>query len=143
MLYYEYKSLKRLEVGTNLLKIFYLSVILDLGAFLYFVYKRIFPWQLISVLVFAELCLFWTGIILVYLTSTQLGVKPRILGIMFGFVPIANLIMLNRIIGICSREIKLEKTRKDRDSKRIDSRICATKYPVLLVHGVFSVIISI
>ena len=84
-----------------------------------------------------ELILFWNGIIRVYLTSVQLGIRYRVLGIVLGFVPIANLVMLMiiyvKVRRECGHELALDKL----DKSRAADRICATKYPILLVHGVF------
>lgn len=81
--------------------------------------------------------LFWTGIITVYLTCKQLGVRKRALGIILGWVPIANLIMLGNIIKTADSEYRFEKNKIKLDRARAGERICATKYPILLVHGVF------
>ena len=81
--------------------------------------------------------IFWNGIICVYLTSTQLGIKLRVIGIVCGFIPIANLIVLLFIIKTtlaeCIYEIKKEKL----NNQRHKYELCRTKYPILLVHGVF------
>ncbi len=84
-----------------------------------------------------EAVVFWNGIISVYITSVQLGIKIRVLGIVFGFVPIANLILLVMIIKICDRECDVELEKHRLNESRKDDKICATKYPILLVHGVF------
>lgn len=84
-----------------------------------------------------EAVVFWNGIIRVYLTSKQLAVKWRVLGVVCGFMPIANLIVLYHIIRITGYEARLEGEKLLIDEGRKDDRICATKYPILLVHGVF------
>ena len=80
---------------------------------------------------------FWAGIIMVYTTSVQLGIKHRVLGILLGWVPVANLIMLGIIISIVSKEISFEGKKLTLDKERAHLNICATRYPVLMVHGVF------
>lgn len=84
-----------------------------------------------------EFIMFCNGIIRVYLTSVQLGIRYRVLGIVLGFVPVANLVMLMfiyvRVRGECRRELALDKL----DKSRAADKICETKYPILLVHGVF------
>lgn len=91
----------------------------------------------ILLVIVGELMLFWIGIILVYLTSRQLGFKTRILGIIFGLIPLANLIMLMKILRITGREAKTELARCKRNKLRVSEQVCRTKYPLLLVHGVF------
>ncbi len=89
------------------------------------------------VLVLMETVLFWNGIIRVYTTSVQLGVKWRIIGIVCGFIPFVHIWALCRIISITSCEAAFEKEKYLLDQVRAESRLCGTKYPILLVHGVF------
>ena len=84
-----------------------------------------------------EFVLFWVGIILVYSSSLQLGLKKRILGAVCGWIPFINLFMLVGIIRICREEVALERSLALRDKERAGKQICKTKYPLLLVHGVF------
>lgn len=96
------------------------------------------PWLTTAVVVFIiESVIFWAGIISVYLTSEQLGIRVRLLGIIFGWVPVANVIVLIIIICTCICE-DISETRKNRiNEKRKDLELCKTKYPLLMVHGVF------
>ena len=85
----------------------------------------------------AHFILFWSGILCVYLTSVQLGIKLRVIGALCGLIPIVNLIILNRIIRITLKEVSFETEKETLNAARKEQRICATKYPILLVHGVF------
>lgn len=89
------------------------------------------------VLVVCEAVIFWNGIIRVYVTSVQLRIKHRVLGIVFGWILPINLVMLMIIYLKTRREAITETARIELDRRRCDKRICATKYPILLVHGVF------
>ncbi len=80
---------------------------------------------------------FWNGIIRVYITSKQIGFKWRIIGILCGMIPIAHLIVLGHIIRLTYREYTDESSRYYLNEKRAGDQICATKYPILMVHGVF------
>lgn len=88
-------------------------------------------------LILGEGIIFWNGIIRVYLTSVQLGIRYRVMGIILGLFPIANLVMLIiiyfKVTKECESEIKKYRLNKNREEKQI----CKTKYPILLVHGVF------
>ncbi len=92
---------------------------------------------LVLLLVGVEALLFWVGIILVYLNSVQLGIKWRVLGIVCGWIPIVHLIMLGKIIATCLAEVHFEKAKIRLNSARAKDEICKTKYPILMVHGVF------
>ncbi|MBQ8329572.1 MAG: triacylglycerol lipase [Lachnospiraceae bacterium] len=84
-----------------------------------------------------EFVLFWIGIILVYTSSVQLGVKKRIIGALCGWIPFVNLFMLTGIIKTCRQEVAVERNLAKRDRERAAQQVCKTKYPLLLVHGVF------
>lgn len=81
--------------------------------------------------------LFWNGIICVYCTSLQMGVQWRIIGALCGMIPILNLIVLTKIIGVTSKEIEFEIEKDRTDSDPALDSICKTKYPIVLVHGIF------
>ncbi len=84
-----------------------------------------------------EVVVFWNGIARVYLTSVQLGVKTRIVGILCGWIPLLNLWALIRIIRITSREVDFESEKIRMNQARHAQQICRTRYPILFVHGVF------
>lgn len=81
--------------------------------------------------------LFWNGMICVYLSSVQLGIKHRAIGLLLGMVPVANIIMLKKIIQVTLSEVSDETAREEKNLERTNLQICNTKYPCLLVHGVF------
>ncbi len=84
-----------------------------------------------------ELALFWNGIIRVYATSVQLGIKWRVAGIACGMIPIAHLYVLCRIIRIAGSEVLYENEKYILNQTRAETQLCHTRYPLLLVHGVF------
>ena len=87
--------------------------------------------------IFLEIILFWIGITLVYLTSVQLGIKLRVIGIVCGWVPIVNLFCLFHILKITRNEYVFETEKWKKNERRKNLQLCKTKYPILLVHGVF------
>lgn len=91
----------------------------------------------VLIIVLVENTVFWNGIIRVYLTSEQLGFRIRVWGLVCGMIPIAHLIVLGFIIRTVHREVIVENAKIVKNRERHDARICATKYPILLVHGVF------
>ncbi|MBP1592503.1 MAG: triacylglycerol lipase, partial [Oscillospiraceae bacterium] len=65
------------------------------------------------------------------------GIKWRVLGVLFAFFPVVNIIILLRMVRLADSEYKVECRLAELDRSRAGDRICATKYPVLMVHGVF------
>ncbi len=136
------KQLWFLTHGNYCLKVFVLSTIISvifqiiLGLWIGFEYPI---YYLINVgICYAVLAVtFYLGIGLIYCTSFQLGLKLRILGICMGLVPIANILLLLIILRETDREIAYETEKELLNQRRKDDQICRTRYPILLVHGVF------
>lgn len=80
---------------------------------------------------------FWVGIIRIYVSSRQLGIKWRVIGILCGWIPVVHLIVLGKLISLASGETVLENEKIIKDKARQADRVCATSYPILMVHGVF------
>ncbi len=137
------KQLKKLALGNRLLIIFIIFLFAAatwLGAIVYSTGLKTAlsqNWGKILFIFFTELIIFWAGIILVYVCSVQLRIKLRIIGILAGPVPAANLIVLALILCVTEREYHFEKKKNELNKKRQKDSICKTKYPLLLVHGVF------
>lgn len=98
------------------------------------------PWQVVLsalVCILVEAVVFWNGILCVYLTSVQLGIKQRLVGICCGMIPVVNLLVLGAILKTVFREISFETGKEQRNAARQAEQVCQTRYPILLVHGVF------
>lgn len=94
-------------------------------------------WIAVCLIILFESIIFWVGIIMVYTTSVQLGIKLRVIGIICGWIPIVHIIVLILIIKTTISETVFEKIKLNKNRKRITQQICKTKYPILMVHGVF------
>ena len=140
------RNIRLCDIGVKILKFFLLTSTAIVFSFVLFglILKtwnfgaNPFLWITTGVGLFViEFVLFWIGIIMVYVASLQLGFKTRLLGIICGWIPIVNLFTLMKIIRICSEEVALERRLLTRDLARKDEQVCRTRYPILLVHGVF------
>ncbi len=94
-------------------------------------------WPALVIPYTAELFYFWTGIIAVYINSKQLGLKYRLIGIFCGMIPIAHLFALGIIIKKADAEVRTEYAKNKLDIARAKDQVCSTRYPILMVHGVF------
>ncbi|MBR3340044.1 MAG: triacylglycerol lipase [Clostridiales bacterium] len=134
--------LKVCSYGTTILSVFPFTLLVVVPAFIVslFFHEEL-GWP--SIITYACVTLgllnayFWTGIILVYLTSKQIGISKRLIGIFCGMIPVANLFVLSWIVKISSREVREESERFWRNEARKALQICKTRYPILMVHGVF------
>ena len=114
------------------------SVIMNIYTAFVFIPEHWIKWIIgLVICIVYNAVIFWNGIISVYLTSVQLGIKIRIIGIVCGWIPVANLFALGKIIKITSKEVNFEIGKINLNKSRMSKQICATKYPILLVHGVF------
>lgn len=115
------------------------TVIVQIGAIFTFFpdqrYRELTASLVVAIVV--EAILFWFGIIAVYCTSGKVGVKLRVIGILCGLIPIAHLFVLAGILHRTTVEIVSEHTTLLRQRERAGQEICRTRYPILLVHGVF------
>jgi len=141
------KGAKRISIrlcnhGSVLLTIFIFSLVFSLvwhGVLAF----ELLPDEYLELIFSALYCaglsalIFWNGIICVYCTSVQMGIKLRVIGALCGMIPILNLIVLTKIIRITAEEVEFEIEKDIVSSDPSLAEICKTKYPILLVHGVF------
>lgn len=84
---------------------------------------------LISVMLF-------NGMLRVILTSKWLNIFKRLVCIAFILIPPVNIIVMLYLRHIAAKEFDYFVYKLDDMPREIKDRICATKYPILLVHGV-------
>lgn len=132
--------------GCELLEIFLISTVISVFYNVYcwcdlFPFETPWTWTtcigsaLFCILI--EAALFWNGIIRIYITSVQLRMKWRVIGALCGMIPVVNLIVLGIMIRIVRKEIQVENDKIILNRERSSQKICRTRYPILLVHGVF------
>lgn len=125
--------------GSTILAIFAVTLVVSIVWQITLIVDRapvVFDYS-VSLCIIAETIVFWLGIILVYCSSVQLGIRLRTLGLLLGLIPILNLVMLFTIISVTAREVQVETEKFTLNQQRNSEQICRTKYPILLVHGVF------
>lgn len=85
------------------------------------------------VLLFHYLNGFWRTAVF----SSQLGIRLRLFMLFFWWLPPVNLFLFFQWCAIVHRELLYEKNRYLLDTARIENTICRTRYPVMMVHGIF------
>ena len=81
--------------------------------------------------------LLFNGITRIFTCSGQLGLMSRIGLLLLWWVPVINIILLRKFLSVSLSEYKytVEKHRLNTDRKH--EELCKTKYPLLMVHGIF------
>lgn len=146
------RRIRQLAAGVELLRLFLVTTTVNVGFILFF-WILLAPWAgyddfikgigwlvcLVHLLlvIIVEAMVFWAGMIRVYCTSVQLGLKHRVLAALCGWIPFVNIWYLLKVIRIVSDEVEFETEKWELDEVRAESEICKTRYPILLVHGVF------
>ncbi len=136
------RRLRCVRDGCELLKLFLISATIS-GLFqlaaipVVFAQEKLLWFGNLAAVLLAEAVVFWNGIIRVYLSSVQLGIKWRVIGIVCGMIPIVHLIVLAKLIRLASQEAAFENSKLEINELRTNEQICDTRYPILMVHGVF------
>lgn len=81
--------------------------------------------------------LLFNGIIRIFTCSGQLGIVPRISLLLFWWMPVVNIVILRKFLGVSASEYRFTVAKHQRNSDRKDEELCKTKYPILMVHGIF------
>ena len=146
------KGIKRCERGCENLYAFLASTGISVAILILVITKLIpvtdssfgdWSWGALDWVIYILTCVcvlaivFWVGIIRIYVSSKQLGIKWRVLGIVCGWIPVVHLIVLNKLIHIAKNEARFENEKLITDKNRASERLCDTRYPILMVHGVF------
>ena len=125
---------KRMKVcchGAVLLCAFYISVIASTIWQLVLAARMIpenhitFLWNLILCIAVNGI-VFWNGIVCIYLTSIQLGIKKRVIGAICGMIPLVNLVVLADMIHTVIREYFFEIQKEQVNKERKEQKICQT-----------------
>lgn len=77
------------------------------------------------------------GVIRIALTSRQVKITNLIMMIFFWWLPIVNIFIVRSFYKTAVREYIVESDRIELENARAENEICKTKYPIIMVHGIF------
>lgn len=136
------KRLRRLKRGTNLVRLSAASAVAETVILIVFfakglqsgvvnaVFAVVMPFLVLAAVLFS-------GIVRIALNSKQIKVKSYAAMICFWWLPIVNLLIARGFYRTAGREYIIESDRIELENARAESEICKTRYPVILVHGIF------
>lgn len=93
----------------------------------------------------ANFLFYGTFVILLFLAAmVRVGAAGRqvkwywyVILVLLWSIPVANLLILLKIYHTAKMELLFETARLELDEVRSEDEVCRTKYPILLVHGIF------
>ncbi len=132
------RRLRACRYGVRLGNLFWQSALVSTAVHAYLAHTAasVNIWAYIrSLLVSAavEAAVFAGAMLCMYFASMQLKVRHRVIAI----IPIVNVLLIGSVIRTVSRECKFEIAKAHLNKSRAGDKVCATRYPILLVHGVF------
>jgi triacylglycerol lipase len=77
------------------------------------------------------------GFVRILAASKQVGISTKILFILLWWVPVINIILLKKLCSSAVKEYVFFTKKASLNENRRHEEVCKTKYPILLVHGVF------
>jgi len=101
----------------------------------YKITSYMFVLDLIVMLLFI-VTLYLNGMLRIIFTSRRLNIFMKVLLVSTLYIPIINLLEILYVSGVAKSEYEHECFRVVDQNMRIDSAICKTKYPLVLIHGV-------
>ena len=81
--------------------------------------------------------LFMDGFIRIAVGAKQVKAADYIFLLIFWWVPVINLILIRRFYKTAKREYIFELSKAEMESARAENEMCRTKYPIVMVHGIF------
>lgn len=69
--------------------------------------------------------------------AKQVKIKDYVLLLMFWWCPVVNIFLVRKYYQTARREYIIEADRIELDNARAENEVCSTKYPIILVHGIF------
>jgi triacylglycerol lipase len=77
------------------------------------------------------------GCVRLFVASKQAGIITKLLLVFFWWMPVLNLVLLKKICNLAIKEYEFVTRKAELNNSRVAAEVCRTKYPLLLVHGIF------
>jgi triacylglycerol lipase len=137
------KRLKTMIGGYELILTATLCLISEILLYIYFFFISDTDINLLNMIINGVLCAILTfamllnGFIRAFTSSRQLKATFRLYIIFLWWVPVANAILFYLLCKNIRTEYDFELKKHERNVKRKHEQVCRTKYPLLMVHGIF------
>ena len=107
----------------------------------YLFWGKLFTFDLASLNLIITLALLatlgWQGVIRMMLLSKQTSIITKLLLLFFWWLPFINIVLLIKMSKKVNREYQVESYHLEMAAATIENKICETRYPIVMVHGIF------
>ena len=79
----------------------------------------------------------FVGIVRLVISSRQVKLIKYVALFFTWYIPVVNLVVLRAISRDAKKEFRFEQAKQEMDDMRKENEICKTRYPILMVHGIF------
>lgn len=135
------KKLRRIENGCRLVKYAGFAAVSEFFILWLYISKYSpsavnIAFSIILPVLLIAATLFW-GIVRIAISSRQIKITDHIMLLVLWWVPVINIFLLRKFYKTAKRELIYESDRLEIENARAQNEVCKTKYPVLMVHGIF------
>lgn len=135
------RKLSRIAKGSFVIDGAVFSVLCHTFLILLFIFMGgLNPWRQVAnaltgyaVIAFAA----FVGIVRLVISARQVKIVKYIALLFTWYIPVINLVVLRLISRDAKKEFRFEQAKHELDDMRKENEICKTKYPILMVHGIF------
>ena len=133
-------KIRRLDSGAFVLGCGVLQSVIQLIIVIVLCFTKLNGWRLLanSLCAYAIttlLCL--SGIARIAASARQVKILWYVILLFTWYIPLVNCIVFRKFYKAARSEYYFEQAKLDLDAARKENEICKTKYPILMVHGIF------
>lgn len=133
-------KLKRLDFGAYLLWCGVFANVLQLAVIIMLCFSGLNVWRIVinciaAYLIILILCM--SGILRISFSARQVKVLHYVVLLFTWYIPVINCLVFRKFYKTARSEYHFEQAKLDLDEVRKESEVCHTKYPILMVHGIF------
>ena len=138
-------KLKSCIKGAELLRINLISTLIATVIWIIFLIRNVLiggngivVWLVSLLVIFVSgMITYWNGVIRLMAASSQVGIVRKTTSLFWGWIFPVNFIVLPGMIKKAEKESRFENNKILVNEQRRPMQVCRTKYPLLMVHGVF------
>ena len=133
-------KIRRLDSGAFVLGCGVLQSVIQLIIVIALCFTKLNGWRLLANALCAYaittlLCL--SGIVRIAASARQVKILWYVILLFTWYIPLVNCIVFRKFYKAARSEYYFEQAKLDLDAARKENEICKTKYPILMVHGIF------